>query len=130
MPLQLLRVSLEGITAEDYLTWVRDPDPPALGWGLRSVTVRADPLEDWIEAELSWDNQPPAPQTAAFGAGFPLTPEVTIVHTSEPIATNTNTTRQLAALSHPTVARPPRPARALVNPTAHRRRPAGPTPRA
>jgi hypothetical protein len=72
-----------------------------LGGGLRSVTVRADPLGDLIEAELSWDDEPPAPQTAALAAGFPLTPEVAIVHTSELIASNSNATRHLAALSHP-----------------------------
>ena len=101
MPLQLLRLSLEGITAGDYLTWVRDPEPPALGRGLCSVTVRADPLGDSIEAELSWDNQPPAPHTAALAAGFPVTPEVAIVHTSESIASNSNVIRHLAARSHP-----------------------------
>jgi hypothetical protein len=101
MSLQLLRLSLEGITAGDYLTWVRDPEPPALGWGLRSVTVRADPLGDSIEAELSWNSQAPAPQTAALAAGFPLTPEVAAVRASEPIPSNTNAPRQPGARSHP-----------------------------
>jgi hypothetical protein len=76
---------------------------------LRSDTVRADPLGDSIDAELSWDNEPPAPQTAALAAGFPLTPEVAIVHTSEPNASNSNATRHLAARSHPS-GRPKRPA--------------------
>ena len=101
MSLQLLRLSLEGITAGDYLTWVRDPEPPALAWGLRSVTLRADPLGDSIEAQLSWDNEPPTPQTAALTAGFPLTPEVAIERTIEPSASNSNTTRHLAARPHP-----------------------------
>jgi hypothetical protein len=34
MPLQILTLKLDGITAGDYLTWCRDPDPPALGLAL------------------------------------------------------------------------------------------------
>ena len=30
MALQTLTLKLDGITAGDYLTWCRDPEPPAL----------------------------------------------------------------------------------------------------
>ena len=32
MPLQILALKLDGITAGDYLAWCRDPDPHALGF--------------------------------------------------------------------------------------------------
>ncbi len=47
---------LHGITAGDYMTWVRDPEPPALG---RDLAVRADPLGDTVDALLSWKVAPP-----------------------------------------------------------------------
>ncbi len=83
MSLQILTLSLDGITAADYLSWVRDPEPPALDRGLRSIAVRAEPLGDWIEAQLSWDSEPPAPHAAAVAAGFLLTPEVVAVQARE-----------------------------------------------
>jgi hypothetical protein len=73
---QLLTFHLQGITAGDYLTWVRDPDPPALGRELRSLSVQADPLGDRIDLLLCWGGDPPAPRAAAAAAGFGLTPEV------------------------------------------------------
>jgi hypothetical protein len=73
---QWLRLTLEGITAGDYLGWVRDPEPLALERDLRRVTARADPLGDRIEIELIWDREPPAPRLAVLAAGFPLIPEV------------------------------------------------------
>jgi hypothetical protein len=73
MPLQILTLKLDGITAGDYLAWCRDPDPPALGFALRSVHVDADPLADTITATLDW-NQPPPPPPAAAAAGLPLLP--------------------------------------------------------
>ena len=60
MPLQILTLKLDGITAGDYLTWCRDPEPPALDFALRSISIDADPLGDTITANLDW-NQPPAP---------------------------------------------------------------------
>jgi hypothetical protein len=72
MPLQILTLKLDGITAEDYLTWCRDPDPPALDIALRSISINADPLGDTITAILDWTHaRPPAP-TAAHAAGLPL----------------------------------------------------------
>ena len=72
MPLQILTLKLDGITAGDYLTWCRDPDPPALDYGLRSISVDADPLGDTITAILDWNQPPLAPATAAAAAGLPL----------------------------------------------------------
>jgi len=79
MSCQVLTLALDGITAGDYLAWVRDPEPPALGRGLRSVSLRVDPLGDAIEAVLTWEGSPPAPSSAAPIAGLPLTPEVSAV---------------------------------------------------
>ena len=52
MPLQILSLKLDGITAGDYLTWCRDPDPPALDFALRSISIDADPLGDTITASV------------------------------------------------------------------------------
>lgn len=52
MSLQILTLELDGITAGDYLTWCRDPDPPALDYALRSIAIDADPLGDTITAIL------------------------------------------------------------------------------
>jgi hypothetical protein len=76
MALQFLILTLDGITAGDYLAWVRDPEPPALGRDLRAVSVQGDPLGDTIEAVLAWRGAAPAPAVAASIAGLPLTPEL------------------------------------------------------
>lgn len=78
---QVLTLKLDGITAGDYLAWCRDPDPPALGFALRSVHVDADPLGDTITATLDWTKSPPPPPAAATAAGLPLLPD-TQVHPS------------------------------------------------
>ena len=72
MPLQILTLKLDGITAGDYLTWCRDPDPPALDYALRSITIKGDPLGDTITAILDWNQPPPAPPAAATAAGLTL----------------------------------------------------------
>ncbi len=79
MPLQYLTLKLDGITAGDYLAWVRDPEPPALGQSLDSISVRAEPLGDSVEAVLSWSRPPPGVLMAAPAAGLPVTPEVSTV---------------------------------------------------
>ena len=76
MALQFLILTLDGITAGDYLAWVRDPEPPVLGRDLRAVSVQGDPLGDTIEAVLAWRGAAPAPAVAASIAGLPLTPEL------------------------------------------------------
>jgi len=78
MSLQILTLKLDGITAGDYLTWCRDPDPPALDYGLCSIRVDADPLGDTITAILDWNQPAPAPAAAATAAGLPLSPGVQI----------------------------------------------------
>jgi hypothetical protein len=72
MPLQILTLKLDGMTAEDYLTWCRDPDPPALDYALRSIAINADPLGDTITAILEWNQCPPALPAAAIAAGLAL----------------------------------------------------------
>jgi hypothetical protein len=64
MSLQILTLELDGITASDYLQWCRDPEPPALDRGLRSISIEADPLGDTITAILDWDR--PAPAVAFY----------------------------------------------------------------
>jgi hypothetical protein len=76
MTSQSLTLTLDGITAGDYLALVRDPEPPALGRALRSITLRVDAVGDTIDAFLSWNAIPPPPAVAAWMAGLPLTPEV------------------------------------------------------
>lgn len=78
MPLQILSLKLDGITAGDYLTWCRDPEPPALDFALRSVSVDADPLGDTITATLDWNGSVPWPSVAARAAGLPLSAGVEI----------------------------------------------------
>ena len=74
---QSLVIRLDGITAGDYLAWVRDPEPPALDHGLRSVTVSAEPLGEIINVELVWAGEAPTtPRAAAVAAGFALIPEI------------------------------------------------------
>ena len=74
MPLQILTLTLDGITAGDYLTWCRDPDPPALDFALRSISIDADPMGDTITATLQWDDAVPTAPAAASAAGLPLAP--------------------------------------------------------
>lgn len=83
MPRQTLTLELDGITAGDYLAHLRDPEPPALGYGLRSVSVRADPRGDTVEATLVWDDAAPAPRVAARVAGLPLAAEVVRLEATE-----------------------------------------------
>jgi hypothetical protein len=76
---QFLTLTLDGITAGDYMTWVRDPEPPALGLNLCSITVGGDSLGDTVEALLTWSVSPPEASVAGPLAGLPLTPEVIAV---------------------------------------------------
>ena len=78
MPLQTLILKLDGITAGDYLTWCRDPEPPALDFALRSISIDADPLGDTITAVLDWDQSLPPFPAAATAAGLPLSAGVQV----------------------------------------------------
>jgi hypothetical protein len=73
-----LTLELEGLTAGDYLSWCRDPDPPTLELGLRSICIHADPLGDTIIAILDWNRSAPPPAQAATAAGLALSPEVRV----------------------------------------------------
>lgn len=84
---QSLSNRLDGITAGDYLTWVRDSEPPALDSGLRSVAISAEPLGQLINIELVWAGHPPkTPSAAAIAAGFPMTPEVSAIRSANDTA--------------------------------------------
>jgi hypothetical protein len=73
----VLQLRLEGITAEDYLCWIRDPEPHELGRDLLSVEVSADPLGDRIDAVLCWAiERAVSAEEVAESAGFPQTLEV------------------------------------------------------
>jgi hypothetical protein len=78
MALQTLTLELDGITAGDYLTWCRDPEPPALDFALRSISIDAEPLGDTITAILDWSHSPPPVAVAAGAAGLPLSAGVKI----------------------------------------------------
>jgi hypothetical protein len=104
MSLQILILKLDGITAGDYLTWCRDPDPPALNFALRSIRVNADPLGDSITAILDWSQPAPPPTAAATAAGLPLSPGVQI----HPLAVTGVPRTHDAARSAPQLDRPSR----------------------
>ena len=76
MPRQIITLKLEGITAADYLSLVCDPEPAALGFGLTSLTIRAEPLGDTVEAILSWEDTAPPARVAAAAAGLRITGDV------------------------------------------------------
>jgi hypothetical protein len=83
MPRQIITIELDGLTAGDYLAHVCDPEPPALGHGLTSVALRADPFGSTIEAVLTWEDCVPVPRVAAPAAGLPLVAEVVAVESAE-----------------------------------------------
>ena len=65
MALQTLTLKLDGVTAGDYPTWCRDPEPPALDFALRSISIQAEPLGDTVTAILDWSHSPPPVALAA-----------------------------------------------------------------
>jgi hypothetical protein len=79
---QRLTLVLAGITASDYLTWVHDPEPPALGRDLRSISVHAAALDNRVDVRLTWNRNPPSARAAAAAAGFTLIPEIIDIRTS------------------------------------------------
>jgi hypothetical protein len=74
-----LTLSLDGITAHDYLQWVRDPDPPSRD-DLKLLAVTAPPLGDHIRLEVLSAGDPPPATIAAHALGFPMTADVIEVH--------------------------------------------------
>lgn len=86
MTMQTLTLTLDGITAGDYLAWVSDPEPLAGGITLRSLRVTADPLGDTVRAELWWNGAAPSARLAAEAAGLPATADVIgIEHCETPL---------------------------------------------
>jgi len=83
-----LTLSLEGITSDDYLQWIRDPDPPN-HLGLELIAVNAFPLGNHIRLTLMSANHRPPARGAAHAVGFPITPEVVRVQ-SRPIPPRTS----------------------------------------
>jgi hypothetical protein len=83
MSIQILTLQLDGITASDYLQWCRDPDPPALDYGLRSISIDAEPLGDTITATLDWDRPAPPTRAAATAAGLPVTGDVQAIRSED-----------------------------------------------
>lgn len=73
---QLLTIELDGLTAGDYLGHLSDPEPTALGHGLRSVAVRAEPLGTRVDVVLEWEAvAAPDACAAAQAAGLPFVGE-------------------------------------------------------
>src|ERR1700749_805537 len=66
---------LDGITPDDYMQWIRDPEPPKRD-DLKLITATATALGDTIQMELLSAGEPPPAAAAASAAGFPITPEV------------------------------------------------------
>ena len=83
MPRQILTIELDGLTAGDYIAHLRDPEPPALGHGLRSVTVRADPLGTRSRRSSSGRTPSPPPASPPRPRGLPLVAEVMSVDATE-----------------------------------------------
>ncbi len=75
---QTLTLLLDGITADDYLQWVRDPDASDRT-DLKQTGVRSAPLGECIELELLVEREPLSPSHAAGAVGFPITPDVAAV---------------------------------------------------
>jgi hypothetical protein len=75
---QTLTLLLDGITADDYLQWVRDPDPPDRK-DLTLIAACSAPLGDRIQLELLVEGEPLSPSLAANTVGFPITPDVAAV---------------------------------------------------
>jgi hypothetical protein len=85
-----LTLVLAGITAEDYLQWIRDPEASA-GIELTLVSAHAASLGDRIELELLVHGEPPSHRAAATAVGFPITPEVIGIHRT-PLPASTQAT--------------------------------------
>jgi len=78
MPLQILRLKVDSITAGDYLTWWRNPDPRALDFALRWISIAATHSATGSPRSSTATSLAPAPPAAATAAGLPLSPGVQI----------------------------------------------------
>jgi hypothetical protein len=70
---------LDGITPDDYMQWIRDPEPPNRD-DLKLITATATALGDTIQLELLSTGAPLPAAVAASAVGFPITPEVIEPH--------------------------------------------------
>jgi hypothetical protein len=66
---------LDGVTPDDYMQWIRDPEPPNRD-DLKLTTATATALGDTIQLELLSTGEPAPAAVAASALGFPITPEV------------------------------------------------------
>jgi hypothetical protein len=82
-PRHIVTLLLDGITADDYLQWVRDPDSPEHD-ELALIDVGSAAGGDRIRLELLVEDDPPPPSAAAQALGFPITPEVVAITCAEP----------------------------------------------
>jgi hypothetical protein len=73
---QVITLDLDGITAEDYLAYFADADPPLEASRLVSVAAEPRPQSEMVVAVLRWDGTPPPARVAASAAGFQLTQDV------------------------------------------------------
>jgi hypothetical protein len=116
---------LDGITPDDYLQWIRDPEPPNRA-DLKLVTATATASDNTIQLELLSTGEPPPAAVAASAVGFPNTPEVIELHSR---VIDAQTHRRDAAWStastQPTSPRPSRakPTIRQSQDTPRRRRP-------
>jgi hypothetical protein len=69
----------DGITPDDYIQWIRDPDPPSRS-DLTLTAVRITPPNQ-IRLELVSRGDPPPATDAAAAVGFPITPELVEMNT-------------------------------------------------
>lgn len=86
---QVLTLTLDAITACDYLAWVADSEPATLGNSLASITMDAEPVGRTVDIALAWNVSPPAAELAVGLAGFPLIPEVASVEPAMPTPAET-----------------------------------------
>lgn len=97
-PHQTVTLILGGLTAGDYLQWVRDPEPRQHR-DLTLMSVTAAPLGDRIQLNLISSGDSPNPTAAAEAVGFPIIPEVVAVHGSFREQPGTRQQRRHSALS-------------------------------
>jgi hypothetical protein len=108
---------LDGITPDDYMQWIRDPEPPNRD-DLKLVAATATASDDTIQLELLSTGEPPPAAVAASAVGFPITPEVIELHSR---VIDAQTHRRVAAWSTAS-AQPPSPRPSRAEPTIRQSR--------
>jgi hypothetical protein len=84
---QLFTVTLflDGITPDDYMQRIRDPEPPSRD-DLKLITATATASGDTIQLKLLSTGDPPPAAVAASAVGFPITPEVSELRSQSRLA--------------------------------------------